>query len=174
MVTENPDPPEAVVEKREAFLRDAFWLGLVLKLLHSLIEILCGFALLWVSHEALLHFAQAVTAIFLVGHPSDLVANALRTAAERFNGSEQSFAAWYLLSHGVVKADLVAGVLADRRWAYPAFMAALILFIAYQVYRMFFGPPWALLALTVIDVIVLGLTWHEWRYRQSQRSGQPE
>jgi uncharacterized membrane protein len=43
--------------------------------------------------------------------------------------------AFYLLSHGLVKVLLVAGLLREKLWAYPASLIVLSAFIAYQTYR---------------------------------------
>lgn len=70
-------------------------------------------------------------------------------------------------------AAAVIGVLLNRLWAYPAFIAVLIGFIAYQAYRLSFGMSWVLIAVTVLDVVVLVLTVHEYRYaRKASIPGQ--
>jgi uncharacterized membrane protein len=76
---------------------------------------------------------------------------------------------WYLFSHGLIKLVLVAAVLANRVWAYPAFMAAMSGFILYQVYKMSFEVPFALVAITVLDAVVLALAWHECGYVRRER-----
>ena len=113
--------------------------------------------------------ATALTRAELMEDPRDLVANALRQAAEGFTTDAQSFAAWYLFSHGLIKLVLVAAVLANRVWAYPAFMAAMIGFILYQAYRMSFEVSFVLVAITVLDVVVLALAWHEYGYVRRER-----
>jgi uncharacterized membrane protein len=104
--------------------------------------------------------------------PRDLVASALRQAAEGFTTDAQSFAAWYLFSHGLIKLVLVVAVLTNRAWAYPVFIMALIGFILYQVYRMTFDVTFVLVSITVLDLIVLALALHEYGFvrRDRQRS----
>ena len=75
----------------------------------------------------------------------------------------KSFATFYLLSHGIVKLFLVAGLLRNKAWAYPASLAVLGLFIAYQLYRLTFAFSIALVLLTVFDFVVIWLIWHEYR-----------
>jgi uncharacterized membrane protein len=77
--------------------------------------------------------------------------------------------AWYLFSHGLIKLVLVAAVLANRVWAYPVFMAAMIGFILYQLYRMSFEVSFVLVAITVLDAVVLMLAWHEYGYVRRER-----
>ena len=55
-------------------------------------------------------------------------------------------------------------VLRDRAaWAYPAFMIALVLLIAYQSYQIALAFSLWLAVLTVFDAAVLVLTWHEYK-----------
>jgi uncharacterized membrane protein len=58
---------------------------------------------------------------------------------------------------------LVIGLLMNRLWAYPASLAVLGLFIAYQLYRYSYTHGFGLIVLTVFDIFVIGLIWHEYR-----------
>lgn len=62
-----------------------------------------------------------------------------------------------------MKLALVIGLLREKLWAYPASLIALALFIAYQLYRYAFTNSVGLLALTVFDLFVMLLVWHEYR-----------
>ena len=153
----------------ETDIRRLFRASLWLKGAHSLVEVLSGLALALISHDTIVAIATALTRAELMEDPRDLVANALRQAAEGFTTDTQSFAAWYLFSHGLIKLVLVAAVLANRVWAYPAFMAAMIGFILYQAYRMSFEVSFVLVAITVLDAVVLVLAWHEYGYVRRKR-----
>ncbi|MEN9409829.1 MAG: hypothetical protein RL216_1803 [Pseudomonadota bacterium] len=146
----------------EVGIRRVFRVSLWLKGLHSLVEVLGGLALVFLSHEVIVRIATALTRAELVEDPRDLVAKALRQAAEGVSADAQSFAAWYLFSHGMIKLVLVLAVLANRVWAYPVFILAMIGFILYQVYRMTFDVTPVLGVITVLDLIVLFLAWHEY------------
>ncbi|MCX5542404.1 DUF2127 domain-containing protein [Paraburkholderia sp. CNPSo 3076] len=76
----------------------------------------------------------------------------------------QRFAGLYLLAHGVLKLWLVAGLLRERLWYYPVSIVVFALFIAYQVYRITYSHSVWLLLVTALDVVVIALTWHEYRY----------
>ena len=141
-----------------------FKASLWLKGAHSLLEVLGGLALALVSHDAIVRIATVLTRAELMEDPRDLVANALRQAVEGLTIGAQSFAAWYLFSHGLIKLVLVAAVLANRIWAYPAFIAAMIGFVLYQAYRMSFEITFVLVAITVLDLVVLVLAWHEYGF----------
>lgn len=153
----------------EADIRRVFQASLWLKGAHSLLEILGGLALAFLSHDLILRMATALTAGELLEDPRDLVANALRQAAEGFTIDAQTFAAWYLFSHGLIKLVLVVAVLTNRVWAYPAFIVAMIGFVFYQFYRMTFDVTFVLVAITVLDLVVLFLAWHEYGFVRRER-----
>ena len=69
----------------------------------------------------------------------------------------------YLLRHGVVKTGLVTALLLRRRWAYPVAIFAFLLFLIYQLYRYSHANAPELLVLSVMDVVVIALTWFEYR-----------
>jgi len=82
--------------------------------------------------------------------------------AQNFSVQEQNFYAFYLLSHGVVKLFLVVGLLKGKLWSYPASLIVLGLFILYQLYRYSYTHGVGLIALTVFDIVVMALIWHEY------------
>ena len=85
-------------------------------------------------------------------------------SAQALSVSQKAAAAIYLISHGAIKLFLVIMVLRDRAaWAYPAFMIALVLLIAYQSYQIALAFSLWLAVLTVFDAAVLVLTWHEYK-----------
>lgn len=83
--------------------------------------------------------------------------------ASHFSIASKEFYAFYLLSHGLIKLLLVAGLLRGKLWSYPASLAALGAFMIYQVYRYSYTHSPGLLILTVFDAVVMVLIWHEWR-----------
>jgi uncharacterized membrane protein len=74
-----------------------------------------------------------------------------------------------LLWHGVVKIGLVWALFRKYLWAYPIARVAFGLFLAYQVYRYSHTHSVWLLALSILDIFVIVLTWLEYkRLRSSQ------
>ena len=49
-------------------------------------------------------------------------------------------------------------------------MAIFGLFIVYQLYRLSLTHSLWLLVITAVDVLVIGLTWHEYRYLRARVS----
>lgn len=140
-----------------------FEISIVLKGFHALLELASGAALAFLSTDAIAKFVHGITQAELTNHPDDRVAAYLQQAAAGLSVDTKSFFAWYLLSHGLIKLVLVVALMRNLRWAYPASLIVLALFIVYQIYRYTFAPSIGLIALTVFDFAVLGLIWHEYR-----------
>lgn len=147
----------------ERRIHQVFELSLFLKGAHALIECLGGVALALVSTDTIVSLVGALTQEELLEDPKDFLASHLLQFATQFSVSSQHFYAFYLLSHGLVKIALVVGLLRNRLWAYPASLVVMSLFIVYQLYRYSYTHSAALIVLSVFDVIVIGLIWHEYR-----------
>jgi len=135
----------------------------LLKGAHALIECIGGLILAVVSTSTITGFVDSLTQDELIEDPSDVLGTYLLNLAQNFTVSTQNFYAFYLLSHGVIKAFLVAGLLRNKLWAYPASLVALGLFIVYQLYRFSYTHGFGLIVLTVFDLFVIWLIWHEYR-----------
>ena len=147
----------------EQRIHQIFEISVLLKGAHALIECIGGLVLAFVSTSAITGLVNALTQEELIEDPNDFVATHLLSLAQNFTVSTQHFYAFYLLSHGVVKAFLVIGLLRNKLWAYPTSLVVLTLFIVYQLYRFSYTHGFGLIVLTVFDVFVMGLIWHEYR-----------
>ena len=155
-----------LTEKR---LHAAFEVGVVLKGLNGLAELVGGIVLWFASVDLIRSIVGALVHSEVIEDPQDHVANYLMHMAERVSVGGKNFAAFYLFSHGVVKLILVAGLLRNKLWAYPASLAVLGLFIVYQLYRLSFGFSLGLTLLTVFDAVIIVLIWHEYRLVEANR-----
>ncbi len=140
-----------------------FEISVLLKGAHALLECGAGVALALISTQTIVAWATGLTQHELTADPHDLIANFFLNEARSFSVSTKSFYVFYLLTHGIVKLFLVAGLLRNKAWAYPASLVVLFLFIVYQVYRFTFTHAWGLVVLTVFDVGVIVLIWHEYQ-----------
>lgn len=148
-------------------LHKSFEVGMVLKGLDGVLEVIGGILLLLVSPQAIAHIVRLLTAHELSEDPHDLVARYLLHTAGHLTGSATLFGAIYLLAHGIAKVVLVVLVLRGKLWAYPWMIALLVAFIAYQLYRItavHFSA--GLTALTVFDAALVWLTWREYQSRR--------
>lgn len=156
----------SVIEKllEEKNIHLAFELSLILKGIIALFEIIGGILAYFISQHFLLQVVLAITQDELTEDPKDFIAHYLIQSAQSLSISSQHFAALFLFSHGAIKMFLIVGLLQKKLWFYPAAIVVFGLFIIYQLYRFSFThSPW-LLFITLLDVIVIWLTRHEWKY----------
>lgn len=156
----------------ERIVRQWFLISVWLKGLDALIECVAGGALLMVSVNQIAGLAHFVTRGELIEDPHDFIATHLLAWANAISVSSKEFYAAYLLVHGIVKIALVIGLLRNQRWAYPASLAVLGVFVVYQLYRLSHTGSLGLAVLTVFDLIVIGLIWHEYRLVRQNRGRQ--
>jgi uncharacterized membrane protein len=147
-----------------------FEIGVVLKGLDGLLELLCGLTLLLITPAQVETLAGGFATSVLSNWLPDTVAGWAVTGAERLTVGGLAFGAAYLLVHGVVKVALVLALLRNQLWAYPLMIAVLLGFVGVQVYELVVSPSIALAGLTLFDVAVIGLTVREYR---RQRLGPP-
>jgi uncharacterized membrane protein len=169
-VSRSPAAAEAPAQPLSPALDTTFKIGLVLKGLDGILEVVGGILLLFLSPNAIEHLVRMLTAHELSEDPHDLIARYLLHTTAHLSHGTTLFGAIYLLSHGIAKIVLVALVLRDKLWAYPWLIALLLAFIAYQLYRItavHFSI--GLTLLTIFDAFLVWLTWREYR---SKRAGQ--
>ena len=144
-------------------IHEIFQLSILLKGAHALLECVSGLALALVSTNSIVATITWLTQDEFAEDPNDFVATNLLHMAQDFSVTTKNFYVFYLLSHGVVKLFLVGALLRNKLWAYPASLVVLGLFIAYQVYRFTYTQSTGLVVLTVFDLIVMYLIWHEFQ-----------
>jgi uncharacterized membrane protein len=155
--------------ERGDLLDRAFLVGIVLKGLDGVLEVIGGVLLLVVTPATIDSLARALTQHELSEDPHDFLATHLLHYTGSLSGSAVRFGAVYLLLHGVVKIVLVTAVLKNYLWAYPLMILFLLAFIAYQLYRLTFAPSAGLVGLTIFDAVVTWLTWREYLRQRSLR-----
>jgi uncharacterized membrane protein len=149
--------------KPKDWLDTVFEIGIILKGLNGLAELVGGVLLLFVSPGDIYHLVAALTQEELSEDPHDFIATHLLHTANGLTGSAVIFGAIYLLLHGAVKVVLVIALLLNKLWAYPWMIIVLLIFIGYQLYRIALQPSVGLVALTIFDAVIVALTWREYR-----------
>lgn len=147
-----------------------FEIGIILKGLDGVLETIGGLLLLAVTPTTINTFVSKLTQHELSEDPNDFIANHLLRYAHDLTGTAVTFAAFYLLVHGITKIVLVAALLRNQIWAYPWMIAFLLLFIFYQLYRLVLSLTFGLSALTIFDAVIVWLTWREWRKQTADRA----
>jgi uncharacterized membrane protein len=142
----------------------AFEIGIFLKGLDGLLEVIGGALVLLINPRTLNNVLMALLSHELSEDPSDVVANFLIHAAHHFSVQTQVFASLYLFSHGLIKMFLVASLWKGKLWSYPTAIVFFILFILYQLYRYTYTHSSWLIVLTIVDLFVVFLTWMEYNH----------
>jgi len=146
-----------------------FEIGIIFKGLDGVLETVGGLLLVVVTPATINRLTMGLTQHELSEDPNDFIANHLLGYAHGLTGSAVTFAAVYLLLHGITKIVLVAALLRNQIWAYPWMIGFLLIFIGYQLYRLVLSPTFGLSVLTIFDALIVWLTWREWRKQTADR-----
>jgi uncharacterized membrane protein len=140
-----------------------FRVGIILKGIDGVLEIIGGFLFLIISPPALNKIIYYLTRHELSEDPKDVIANYLIRAARDFSISNQLFGFIYLLSHGIIKIVLIFSLWKRRLWSYPVAVIFFGLFGTYQMYKYYLDHSFGWILLTILDVFVITLTLVEYR-----------
>lgn len=144
-------------------LHRLFEASLLLKGLFAVAESAAGLTLLFLSDQAIPRAIYWLTRHELIEDPTDPLALRISSLAGRFNADSQHFYAIYLLGHGLVKLAVIALLARRITVAYPLAIVVFSGFILYQLHRWTTTHSPAMLALSAFDLLVIWLTWREWR-----------
>ena len=147
-----------------------FKIGVALKGLDGALEAIAGVALFFTSRASLITLVDWLSAGELQEDPTDFVANHLVNFFHHLSINTEHFAAVYLLTYGVVKLGLVAGLLREKLWAYPTALTVLGLFLCYQIYRFSHNHSPGLAFVSLLDFIILAVIWMDYQYLKTRLS----
>jgi len=148
---------------RDKTVHTLFDISLIGKAIDGTLEVIGGVVLFFVNPGQVSGMLRIFTRHELGEDPHDVLANLLLHAAQHLSNGTQTFAAFFLLWHGVVKVGLVWALFRRHIWAYPVAMLAFGLFLVYQAYRYSHTHSVWLLALSILDLFVIVLTWLEYQ-----------
>ncbi len=136
--------------KLERYLHGFFELGLFMKAFNGIWETIVGLLIL-ISHGTI--FSRLLT--FLAR------GELLKDSQTRI------FAITYILIHGILNIFLAFQLYRNRLWAYKITIASMIIFISYQIYRIYLRHSGFLTVLTIFDIVFVILTWHEYKHKKA-------
>lgn len=146
-------------------LLDRFYeLGITIKFLDGLFELIGGCLILGLSSGTILSIAHALTHDELAQDPHDFIATHILHAGTSLAHGHAGFASAFLIIHGGVKVGLVICLWLNKLWAYPLGLIVLGLLLIYQLYRLAVGPTFGMVFLSVLDAIIIWLIWREWQH----------
>lgn len=146
-----------------------FILGLALKAINAVFELIVGGLLLVVPLDTIRSLTQTVVnwlMSFLHGSWDSHLAKML----DAVTMETVIFVAWYFLSHGVLKAFVIGCLVARKLWAYPLGIVVFVGFGVYQTWEYFHGGAVFYLILDILDVALIALTAVEWHHALRMKS----
>ena len=158
----------------KAQLHLLFKIGVGLKGLDGLVELISGIALFFTSTASLRRIVDGLTQGELQEDPHDFIANHLVHFFHHLSIKTEHFAAVYLLIYGVTKLGLVAGLLRGKLWAYPVALVLLGLFLGYQIYRFSHNHSLGLGVVSLLDLAILVVIWRDYVFIKAERQGRRE
>lgn len=141
-----------------------FEISVVLKGVYAVFEIISGVMVFVITKDFIISSVLYLTQGELLEDSKDFLANYFVTLSNNISINAKYFFASYLLIHGIIKLFLIIGLLKKKFWAYPASIAVFSLFIFYQIYRYFYTFSIGLLLITILDLIIIFLTIHEYKF----------
>ncbi|MBT2504090.1 DUF2127 domain-containing protein [Curtobacterium sp. ISL-83] len=154
-------------KRRQRVFDLVFLVGIALKGLDGVGELLLGLPMLFLRPAQITSLAHLATARELNEDPHDLIAHLLLHGASALSADAALIAAVYLIIHGLVKVAIVIAMLRGSSRVYPWAIAALGAFLVWQCAEMILHPSAGVAALSIFDAIIIVLTWREWRQHRS-------
>ncbi len=146
-----------------------FDISLIGKAVDGVLEIIGGVILFFVNPDQINGMLRLLTLHELSEDKHDVLANLLLHSVQNLSSSTKVFAAFFLLWHGIIKVGLIWALFRKHLWAYPMAIVAFGLFLAYQLYRYSHTHSVWLLALSILDIFVIVLTWLEYKRLHSSQ-----
>jgi uncharacterized membrane protein len=154
---------------KQILLHDSFRVGITLKGLDGVLEILASIALYSITPAKMTELVKRLVEHMLSRMPNGYLAAHLISASQKLNNDSRQFAIFYLLAHGSVKVVLVVCLWLNRLWAYPLTIAIFGLFMLYQMGRFAHTHSITMVLLTIFDGVVIYLTWVEFQQQKKKR-----
>ena len=156
-------------ERRELVLDWVFLIGVLLKAVDGLIELVFGIPALFISPAQLVSLTSALTAGELAADPHDLLANLLLRATSGLSADALLVSGGYLIVHGAVKVAIVVALVLGSRRVYPWSVGALGVLLIVQLVDLILAFSIGVLLLVVLDSVIIWLTVREWQHGRTLR-----
>ncbi|RKT83853.1 Uncharacterized membrane protein [Saccharopolyspora antimicrobica] len=152
-------------------LTDKLFLAAVLiKGLDGAVQLIGGIVLAFLPPDTITRLAHAIVTRDLVGPPEGALAGHFEEAVRHFADGDRTFVIAYLLLHGAIKLVLVIALLRKILPMYPVAVAALGLFVVFEVLRAARTGSIVLPLLAAIDVVIIILVVKEYLELRHRRT----
>jgi uncharacterized membrane protein len=152
---------------RQRTLDRVFLLGIAVKGLDGIVELIVGLPLLFLHPAQVDALAQSITAEELTEDPHDAIAHLILNGTGNLDARLSFVTAVYLVIHGLVKVTIILAMIRGSARVYPWALAALAAFLVWQAVELILHPSIGVAVLTLLDALIIALTWREWRAGRS-------
>jgi len=147
------------INEKEIFV--AYEVGLIFKISQAFLEVVGGVFLYFISMNKITNFVLNAVHSELIEDPKDFWANYFVQSTHQISTSGKYFIIFYLLTHGIIKLIIITGLILKKKWAYPLSIVGLGGLILYQIYHILMNNSVPLLIITIMDIVILWLIYHE-------------
>jgi uncharacterized membrane protein len=147
----------------KTLLDKTYEIGIIIKGIDGAFELLGGVLVLTLTPGVILRITNFFAQELLENNPHNFIGNHIETAGHHLASGQTTFAAAFLLTHGLVKVALVVCLLLNKLWAYPWAIGVLGAFLVYQAYLLITRPTFGMAFLTVLDAVIIYLVYREWK-----------
>jgi len=141
---------------------ELFKVAVAVKAVDSVIEIVAGLFLYFISPGMLSAIGATLIGNELEEQPRDVIWNYVANGFHHLPQGSRTFWALLLFAHGVVKLSFVIGLWKKKVWSYPLAIGAFSLFIIYQIRSIVLTPSLPLEVFTFFDILIVLLIINEY------------
>jgi uncharacterized membrane protein len=164
----SPLPVPVEFRSREDRALDfSFLVGIGLKVLNIIGDVLVGIPLLFIRPHQIGSFIHSITASELLENPNDRMSNFLVHSTAQLTHGALLYLGIYFLLHGLVKIGIVTALVRGSRNVYPWAIGALVALLIYQIISISIHFSITLTILSVLDFVIILLTLREWRHHRT-------
>ena len=153
---------------RQKIWHALFEASILIKAVNGAWETISGFAILFLSKEALNRFFYFITRQELGADPHEKIMSVITLGMQHLSTGTKNFAGIYILAHGLINIFLAYNLYKERMWSFVVSLAFFSISIIYLLYKVIIHPSPFLFILIIFDLVFNYLTWHEYRYRVRQ------
>jgi len=150
------------------FWHELFEYGVFIKGLNGIWETVSGLLTLFLSKATFSKWFYLIARNELLEDPNDKFVNFLARALQNLSNNTKTFAALYILIHGLLNIFLAIQLYRDKHWAYPVTIGIMLIVALYQIQRISINHSLILTAITLLDLLFILLAWHEYKYHQEK------
>ena len=154
--------------KLEYSWHNLFEYAILIKGLFGVLETISGFLILFISKGALNNISAVLIDSELSEDPRDFLINIAAQGLYSLSVNIKFFVIAYLVLHGLLNIFLTVQLYRNKIWAYMFAIVVILVFVSYQIYRIFLYHSVILIVVTIFDLLLVALIWHERKNKKIQ------